>query len=309
MGNGIMNMATDDGHGIETYKLTYQLMKFLEKTPSVHPDVRRDAKFLVQLLDNCQVYEIDSKITHFALNQEPPDLDAPVSDECASPADRVLVSTSLGAGFFVEKVKDTYYLFSLQTDGWLKLTMEDNVPPKATPMHLLASYKLGEQVHLTRKDKTTGKVKFSKFDDLYDADEIKMYENAWVLIESYLMILRVINSPRLTDKKPPGTRQQRRRIAMGMGKAVDAWHRVSWNIDKAAIAKEPFDKGFHKMPLHFNRGHWKRALEHHPKSRQRPNALKPEHRTGWWTWIDGYFAGHPAFGFKKQYWKPKKGAA
>ena len=174
-------------------------------------------------------------------------------------------------------------------------------------MALLASYKLGDQVYLTHKDEK-GKPTFSTFDTI-KKENIKIFENAWVLIESYLMILRVINSPRLTDKKPPGTRQQRRRIAMGMGKAVDAWHRVSWNIDKAAIAKEPFDKGFHKMPLHFNRGHWKRALEHHPKSRQRPNALKPEHRTGWWTWIDGYFAGHPAFGFKKQYWKPTKGAA
>ena len=307
MGDGIMKMATDNGHGIETYKLTYELMKFFIKTPSMHPNVRTDAKFFVELLDDCQVYELDSKITHFALNQEPLDFDAPVSDECASPADKLLVSTSYGSGFFVEKDNDTYYLYTIQSDGWLQIAMEGSERPDTTPMALLASYKLGEQVYLTHKDEK-GKPTFSTFDTI-KKENIKIFENAWVLIESYLMILRVINSPRLTDKKPPGTRQQRRRIAMGMGKAVDAWHRVSWNIDKAAIAKEPFDKGFHKMPLHFNRGHWKRALEHHPKSRQRPNALKPEHRTGWWTWIDGYFAGHPAFGFKKQYWKPKKGAA
>ena len=62
MGDGIMKIATDSGHGIETYKLTYELMKFFVKTPSMHPDVRKDAKFFVQLLDDCQVYELDSKI-------------------------------------------------------------------------------------------------------------------------------------------------------------------------------------------------------------------------------------------------------
>jgi hypothetical protein len=303
MGDGM----SSESHGIETYQLTYELMNFIAKAPSMHPNVRTDAQFFVELLDGCQVYEIDSKITHFALNQEPPDLDAPVSDECASPADKLFVTHSYGSGFFVEKEKDTYYLYTIQTDGWLQISMEDSKRPDATPMSLIGSYKLGEQVHLTHQDKS-GKTKFAKFDDIKN-EKIEMYEKAWVLIESYLMILRVINSPRLTDKKPPGTRQQRRRLAMGGGKAVDAWHRVSWNIDKAAIAKEPYDNNFHKMPLHFNRGHWKRALEHHPKSRQRPNALKPQHRTGWWTWIDGYFAGHPAFGFKKQYWKPTKGAA
>jgi len=55
------------------------------------------------------------------------------------------------------------------------------------------------------------------------------------------------------------------------------------------------------MPLHFNRGHWKSAQEQHPKSILRKDE--------WKTWIEGYWAGHPAFGFKKQYWQPKKGAA
>tara|TARA_R100001510_G_C7613218_1_gene176121 strand:+ start:43 stop:945 length:903 start_codon:yes stop_codon:yes gene_type:complete len=294
---------TKQSHAIETYKLTYELMKSFVKTPSIHPDVKRDAKFFVQLLDDCQVYELDPKITHFALNQEPLDFDAPVSHECASPADKLLVSTSYGSGFFIEKDNDTYYLYTIQSECWLQIAMEDSEQPDVTPMTLIASYKLGEQVHLTHKDEK-GKPTFSTFTNL-NKENIKIFENAWALIESYLMILRVINSPRLTEKKPAGTRQQRRSEARGMGKAVDAWHRVSWNIDKPSVAKEPYDQGFHKMPLHFNRGHWKRAEKHHPKSRQRPNALRPEHRTGWWTWIDGYFAGHPAFGFKKQYHRPQ----
>ena len=110
--------------------------------------------------------------------------------------------------------------------------------------------------------------------------------------------LKVINKPRFVKTTPTGNRQRRRGLNRGMGFAVDAWHRVSWNVDKPVNAKQPFDKTFHKMPLHFNKGHWKKAEQHHPKSVLREGQ--------WRTWIEGYWAGHPAFGFKKQYWTPTK---
>jgi hypothetical protein len=125
------------------------------------------------------------------------------------------------------------------------------------------------------------------------------------MIPHVLTTIAAIKNTNFVKFKPAGTRQQRKSMQRGMGKAVDTWHRVTWNIDKPSHAKEPHDKGYHKMPLHWNRGHWKRAKEHHPKSQQRPHALNPEHRNMWWTWIDGYWAGHPAFGFKKQYHAPK----
>ena len=113
--------------------------------------------------------------------------------------------------------------------------------------------------------------------------------------------LKVINKPRFVKTDVSGSRQQRRGLNRGMGFATDAWHRVSWNVDKPVNAKEPYDKSFHKMPLHFNKGHWKKAQEHHPKSILRYGQ--------WRTWIEGYWAGHPAFGYKKQYWKPTKKSA
>ena len=115
-------------------------------------------------------------------------------------------------------------------------------------------------------------------------------------------LLQTINTPRHVVKNRGGTRQARRSAHMGMGFAVDAWHRVSWDVSKPVNAKEPYDTKFHKLPLHFRRGHWREgAEEHHPKSIFRKGR--------WQTWIEGYWAGHPAFGFKKQYWQPKKGAA
>jgi len=131
------------------------------------------------------------------------------------------------------------------------------------------------------------------------SDERNNADRTW--LRHAATFLHLINKPRFVKQTSPLSRQRRRGLHRGMGFAVDAWHRVSWNIDKPVYAKESYDKSFHKMPLHFNRGHWKSAQEHHPKSILRKNE--------WKTWIEGYWAGHPAFGFKKQYWQPKKGAA
>jgi len=114
--------------------------------------------------------------------------------------------------------------------------------------------------------------------------------------------LHLINKPRFVKSQPIGTRQQRRGLHRGMGFAVDAWHKISWNIDKPVAAKVPYDETFHKKPLHFRRGHWRKALANHPKSIQRQDGK-------WYTWIEGFWAGHPAFGTKKAYYQPKAGAA
>jgi len=114
--------------------------------------------------------------------------------------------------------------------------------------------------------------------------------------------LHLINKPRFVKSQPMGTRQQRRGLHRGMGFAVDAWHKISWNIDKPVAAKVPHDETFHKKPLHFRRGHWRKALSDHPKSIQRQDGK-------WYTWIEGFWAGHPAFGTKKAYYQPKAGAA
>ena len=122
---------------------------------------------------------------------------------------------------------------------------------------------------------------------------------------SLAFLVMTINQTRYVMRSPAGTRQQRRNAHRGFGKATDAWTRISWNIDQPVVAKEPYDAGFHKKALHFRRGHWRIAEEHHPKSKRRPHALVLIHRARWWTWIEGYWAGHPAFGTQKSYHSPK----
>lgn len=125
------------------------------------------------------------------------------------------------------------------------------------------------------------------------------------VIEAVFGIIQIINNPRFLIDKPAGTRQQRKQMHRGMGKAVDVWHKITWNIGDPTVAKKPYDETFHKMPLHYTRGHWRRAKETDPKSVQRSKAINPEHRKMWWTWIEGFWSGHPAFGIKKSYHAPK----
>lgn len=125
------------------------------------------------------------------------------------------------------------------------------------------------------------------------------------IVRAIFGIIQIINNPRFVIQQPAGKRQERRQAHRGMGKAVDAWHKISWDINKPVVAKMSRDETFHKMPLHYTRGHWRRAKDTDPKSVLRPNALNPEHRKIWWTWIEGFWSGHPAFGIKKSYHAPK----
>lgn len=125
------------------------------------------------------------------------------------------------------------------------------------------------------------------------------------LVEVFSYLMALINEPRIVVRHPSGTRQQRRAAHRGMGFAVDAWTRVSWDLSKATIAKINCDPTFHKVPLHWRRGHYRRALPHFKGAIQRPDALRPDDRAGWWQWIGEQWVGHPAFGIKRSIHAPK----
>lgn len=118
--------------------------------------------------------------------------------------------------------------------------------------------------------------------------------------------LAVLNNPRNVSFTPAANRAKRKLAHRGMGVAMDAMHRVAWDIDKPVKAKTPHDETFHKMPYHFRRGYWRKCDKDNPRAERRLQAPKYQDRFLWWMWIEGYWAGHPAFGIKKQYWKPRK---
>ena len=112
----------------------------------------------------------------------------------------------------------------------------------------------------------------------------------------------VINQPGFLKTEPAGSRQQRRAASRSGGYATDAWHKITWNIGEEVKAKLTRDEPVRCMPLHYTRGHWRKAEEGWKNTTQRKDGL-------WYQWIEGFWSGHPAFGIKKSYHAPKMGDA
>ena len=129
-------------------------------------------------------------------------------------------------------------------------------------------------------------------------------ESCYNMLELVAFILATINEPRIVKLTPAGTRQQRRAARSGMGFAIDAWTRVSWDLSKPTSAKQTRDGTFHNRPLHYRRGHFRRAKDYYKGAVRRPDAFRIEDRNLWWQWIDGQWVGHPAFGVKRSVHSP-----
>lgn len=127
----------------------------------------------------------------------------------------------------------------------------------------------------------------------------------WDVMFLYSFVIALINEPRIVARRLNGTRQQRRAAQRGHGFAVDAWTRVTWDLSAATVAKISRDPSFHKVPLHWRRGHFRRAEKHWKGALQRPDAIRGEDRDLWWQWIEGQWVGHPAFGLKKSVHAPR----
>lgn len=117
-------------------------------------------------------------------------------------------------------------------------------------------------------------------------------------------VLSLINEPRICSKEPAPTRQQRGGPLRGMGFAVNAWTKVSWDLSKEMRQKISRDPNFHPRALHWCRSHWRLAKQHYNGAVQRPDALRPEDREKWWQRIPDRWKGHPAFGVVKSIHAP-----
>ncbi len=129
----------------------------------------------------------------------------------------------------------------------------------------------------------------------YDTHEEK-YRNSLSLIE-ISGAFSLINQPRFVVRDASGTRQQRKAAQRAHGVAVEAWHKISWNINEPVHVKETESDRTFKMPLHYCRGHWRKANNHWDNV----EFIQGE----WRKWINGHWRGHPAYGITKGYHAPK----
>ena len=114
------------------------------------------------------------------------------------------------------------------------------------------------------------------------------------------MIFEVINQPRFVVRDAAGSRQSRKHMHRKHGISTGAWHKIQWNLGEPAAAKEDSNKGGWRMPLHYTRGHWRKAQDHWDDIVVRKDGNP-------YKWIDGFWSGHPAYGVKKSYHAPKLG--
>jgi len=113
-------------------------------------------------------------------------------------------------------------------------------------------------------------------------------------------IFSLINQPRFVVRGKSGTRQGRKHMHRGHGISLDAWSKISWNIGEPVKAKDDHTKGGFHMPLHYTRGYWRKAQDHWDDVVIRKDG-KP------YKWVEGYWAGHPAYGVRHSYHSPKLG--
>ena len=111
----------------------------------------------------------------------------------------------------------------------------------------------------------------------------------------------LINNPKYITSQPVGTRAQRRRLHREQDIAVEAWHKITWNVDEDTVEVNKGDRGGWRMPLHYTRGHPRKAEPHHKKIFYKDGLP--------YKWIHGFWSGHPAFGIKKGYHAPTISAA
>ena len=136
------------------------------------------------------------------------------------------------------------------------------------------------------------------FWDQRNPDDDAVNQELLSQVLSIAALCSVINQPGFVVANPVGSRQQRRAAQRAGGYAPTAWHKISWNIGEAAKAKLARDEPVRCMPLHYTRGHWRKAEEDWNNVERRKDGL-------WYQWIEGYWSGHPAFGIKRSYHAPK----
>lgn len=110
-------------------------------------------------------------------------------------------------------------------------------------------------------------------------------------------MLALFNAPRITRCLPFGSRQMRRAMQRrGLNPA--SWHRIEWDLTKPLVQKgEKQGAGWH-MPLHYTRGHWRKAESTHDNV-----VLRDDNK--YYKWIEGYWSGHPAYGIKRAVYAPR----
>jgi hypothetical protein len=121
------------------------------------------------------------------------------------------------------------------------------------------------------------------------------------------VLLSLLNEPRRVEQRPASglawSRQYRKSVERITGKAALAYSVVSWQIGAGVKAKNrPDVESDLRLPLHWCRGHWRRAEPHWDGVVWlEPTQGAP---AGYYIWIRDCWKGHPDHGIKLQDHRP-----
>jgi hypothetical protein len=115
----------------------------------------------------------------------------------------------------------------------------------------------------------------------------------------------LIAEPSLVKFEAAHNRQVRRQLERAGQSGEAVARRVVWTL--LSEYEKTHGKGISekKMPLHFRRGHPRRAAPHFVGAYLLTNALRHENNGKWVQWIEGRWKGHPAFGVVRHDYAPK----
>jgi len=125
-------------------------------------------------------------------------------------------------------------------------------------------------------------------------EKVNAYSNVLISVAG---AFELINNPRFVISEAAGTRTQRRQMKREQNIPLEAWHKISWNVDEDSVEVGDGDRGGWHMPLHYTRGHFRRGEPHWEGAVERDGI--------YYKWIEGFWSGHPAYGIKKGYHAPK----
>lgn len=129
-------------------------------------------------------------------------------------------------------------------------------------------------------------------------EELKL--QSLFMMQTLVAMFDLMCKPTLTVSAPVGSRQSRRYMQRTVGIPSERWSKIEWNVGekiKSEIRKNDPDNC---KPLHFRRGHYRKAKEHFKNAVQVDGV--------WHQWIEGFWCGHPAFGFVRSVHAPKYAA-
>ena len=262
-------------------------------------DQRRMCRGLSAAIKESSIYEAARDITLY-INEQKNIFENIPSDDIYLPVDArppsetcVIYMPNSGRGFFVRK--DPAGVFTIQDretesreatphPSVSVLMFGKDMVPKYCGFYLSSDREEQNKLHIPLEDIDNFDVKTVSINSLLTAG----------------LFFSLINQPRFVVQEPNGSRPARRQMQRDYGISTDAWHTIKWNLNKPRVrVGESTGTGRH-MPLHYTRGHWRKAQEHWEAVVQRVDG-------DYYKWIEGYWSGHPAYGIKKAIYAPRMG--